>query len=101
MIIATLYGGPHDGREVMVPELGPRVFPLPGRMWVPRLGTWLGLDGLSGDTVTYVPKRETLQVCPCCPGWKHKDIPQPESDLASITYQQHQVVLYYPIGFRT
>lgn len=95
MIIAALFGGPHDGQVVAIPELTPLVLPVSLRQ------IW-DLDNDSGPvmtTVTYVPREDTLQVCRCCPGWAHPTA-QPSVDLSSITYSQHMTCTYYLSGRR-
>lgn len=68
MIVAMMFGGPRDGLELCVQELTPLVFPVvsglveffsaePGAVEPPRM-----------TTVTYVPRRDTLQDCPWCTG---------------------------------
>jgi hypothetical protein len=93
MIVALLFGGPHDGRVVAAPELTPLVFPVQLSMF--------GVDDADTicRTVTYVPKRDTLQLCSCAPGWAHL-IARPSMDLTSITYSQHYTCAYYPAGWR-
>lgn len=103
MIIAHLFGGPRDGLVVATPTLTPLIFPLVHG----NLGAWLADPNPDNpstpepvlSTITYLPRRATLQLCSCMPGWAHPTA-QPSVDQGTITYTQHHTCTYYLAGWR-
>lgn len=100
MIIATMFGGPRDGLEVAVQDLTPLVFPVTSGSVVDWLsaGPDENVPPPTFSMVTYVPRRDTLALCACCPNWAHPVL-RPELDLSAITYQQHHTCTYYVSGW--
>lgn len=102
MIVASLFGGPHDGREIAIAgDPAELAYSMLGHLVIPYAKGILG--DVSMCTLLYTADVDTLKPCPCCTcsdaDWIH-GVYRTVDTPSSITYARHWTCTYVFKGER-